>query len=640
MKFHVEKIYLWFSPEDKRCITFENNKVNVIRGNSSRGKSNLFAIIDYCLMSDKPNIVEPIINECTEAYGLEFVLNDTFYAVSRKKPEAGTASQWVWVQNEPFKEDYYPIESNTKPFDFRRQLDIKSGLKEDYLFPLGYDNGKPVLVVSFRSFLMFNALTENIISSQYEFLNYKFFEEEYVDSREKRAYLMDVLLGIDNVEEGKQKRILSELNTARNSSKRQKNKYKKAHQKYDKYRSEVIELLGEINKTTTVDLESLRGVELVEYIEETIQKYTPHKDADIAKNSSKISELSTELYKKKMLLFNINRAIMEYQNYLKEMSTIEESLKPVEYLCHHLPKNGVTIWGRYILEELKTSLLKLKPRNETPNVASIVTSKNIENLEKEISECENHLKELSEIKLKPIEESSVYLALGQLKTLMPMVGEAYNQIPQSVPKDYDYVNDRQLRTKCNSILEEIEKRRRSIVRGEFDNSIQKVYDSLRVNENFENCKTRYNRDHERLELSDGNSILTYNNIGSQSNYMYLHICFFLGLHNFLLDNPCEQVGNFLFIDQPSVPYYENSDNDKSNDKTKLLDVFRVINEFVEERLSKGNEFQIILIEHAEEAYWTGANLLSCFSTRANFDGDEALVPLNVIKKHRNESKNQ
>lgn len=436
------------------------------------------------------------------------------------------------------------------------------------------------------------------------------------------------------------KRILSELNTARNSNKRQKNKYKKAHQKYDKYRSEVIELLGEINKTTSVDLESLRGVELAEYIEETIRKYTPHKDADIAKNSSKISELSTELYKKKMLLFNINRAIMEYQNYLKEISTIEESLKPVEYLCHHLPKNGVTIWGRYILEELKTSLLKLKPRNETTNVAAIVTSKNIENLEKEISECENHLKELSEIKLKPIEESSVYLALGQLKTLMPMVGEAYNQIPQSVPKDYDYVNDRQLRTKCNSILEEIEKRRRSIVRGEFDNSIQKVYDSLRVNENFENCKTRYNRDHERLELSDGNSILTYNNIGSQSNYMYLHICFFLGLHNFLLDNPCEQVGNFLFIDQPSVPYYENSDNDKSNDKTKLLDVFRVINEFVEERLSKGNEFQIILIEHAEEAYWTGANLLSCFSTRANFDGDEALVPLNVIKKHRNESKNQ
>ena len=49
MKFHIEKIYLWFSPEEKKCITLENNKVNVIRGNSSRGKSSLFSIIDYCI---------------------------------------------------------------------------------------------------------------------------------------------------------------------------------------------------------------------------------------------------------------------------------------------------------------------------------------------------------------------------------------------------------------------------------------------------------------------------------------------------------------------------------------------------------------------------------------------------------------
>ena len=126
MKFHIEKIYLWFGPDEKRCISFENNKVNVVRGNSSRGKSNLFAIIDYCLMSDKPNIVEPVINECTIAYGMEFVLNDTYYAVSRMKPESGTASQCVWLQHEPFKEGYYPNgSSNIKPFDLRRKLDFK-----------------------------------------------------------------------------------------------------------------------------------------------------------------------------------------------------------------------------------------------------------------------------------------------------------------------------------------------------------------------------------------------------------------------------------------------------------------------------------------------------------------------------------
>lgn len=640
MKFHIEKIYLWFSPEEKRCITFENNKVNVVRGNSSRGKSNLFAIIDYCLMSDKPNIVEPIINECTIAYGMEFVLNDTYYSVSRMKPESGTASQCVWLQNEPFKEDYCPNGTgNIKPFDLRRHLDLKCGLTEDYLYPWGKEDDEPRLVVSFRSFLMFNALTENIIASQYEFLNYKFFEDEYVDSKEKRAYLMDVLLGIDNVAERKAKTAIEELDSAKRSNKIHTTKYKNAVQNYNKYKRDVIKILYKIEPKTDVEYEQLSGHELAEYVKDVLKKYTLHKDKAIEQNEDKTSELSTELYKKKMLLFNIRRAQAEYLKYLDENSSIMESLKPVEYLSQHLPEYGITIWGRHIIDELQTSLNKLRSKNPHKDIASVIPVKSIENLEMEIREYENKLKALSEIKLKPIESSFLYLALGQLKTLFPILTEYYAKIPQNAPKDYDYAHDSEVRDRASAIIAEIESRRGSVVMGSFDKYIQEIYDSLSVKDNFEDCKTRYNRDKERLELSDGKSILNYNNIGSQSNYMYLHICFFLGMHNFLLENPCNQIANFLFIDQPSVPYYENTDDTKSNDKTKLMDVFRVIDDFVNERVSNGHEFQIILIEHAEESYWTGENKLDTFSTRVNFDGEDALVPKHVIKKFRNENNN-
>lgn len=639
MKFHIEKIYLWFSPNEKRCITFENNKVNVIRGNSSRGKSNLFAIIDYCLMSDKPNIVEPVINECTMAYGMEFVLNDTYYAVSRMKPESGTASQSVWLQHAPFKEDYCPNgTSNIKPFGLRRQLDLKCGLTEDYLYPWGKEDDKPRLVVSFRSFLMYNALTENIIASQYEFLNYKFFEDEYVDSKEKRAYLMDVLLGIDNVAERKAKAAIEELDSAKRSNKNQTTRYKKAVQNYNKYKKDIIDLLYKIEPQTDVGYEQLSGTELEEHVKDILKKYTPHQDKDIEKSGDNTSELSAELYKKKMLLFNIRRAQAEYQKYQEENSTIEESLKPVEYLNQHLLEYGVTIWGRHIIEELQTSLTKLRSKKSSNNIASVIPTKSVENLEAEIMECENKLKALSEIKLKPIESSSLYLALGQLKSLFPILADKYAQIPSSAPKDYDYAHDSEVRGRASDIIEEIESRRGSVVRDSFDKYIQEIYDSLSVKDNFEDCKTRYDRDKERLELSDGKSILNYNNIGSQSNYMYLHVCFFLGMHNFLLYNPCNQIANFLFIDQPSVPYYENTDDTKSNDKAKLIDVFRVIDKFVKNRVSNGKEFQIILIEHAEESYWTGENVLETFSTRVNFDGDEALVPNHIIKKYRNENK--
>ena len=641
MKFHIEKLYLWFTPDEKRCITFENNKVNVVRGNSSRGKSNLFAVIDYCLMSDKPNIVEPVINECTMAYGMEFVLNDTFYAVSRMKPESGTASQCVWFQHEPFKEDYCPNgTSNIKPFDLRRQLDIECGLTEDYLYPWGKENDKQRFVVSFRSFLMFCALTENIIASQYEFLNYKFFEDEYVDSKEKRAYLMDVLLGIDNVEERKQEAAIKALDSAQRSNKIRSKKYTKSVQEYNNYRKSVIDLLNKIDTKTGVPYEQLSGLELAECVKDVLRKYTPHKDKSIEKSEIQTSELSAELYKKKMLLFNIKRAEAEYQKYLNENSSIVESLKPVEYLSQHLSEYGVTIWGRHILEELQTSLNKLKSKNTYKELSSVIPVKSIENLETEIRECENKLKALSEFKLKPIESSSLYLAVGQLKSLLPILTEYYTKIPENTPGDYDYAYDRQVRDRANGIIQDIEARRGSVVRGYFDKYIQEIYDSLSVKDNFEDCKTRYNRDKERLELSDGKSILNYTNIGSQSNYMYLHICFFLGMHNFLLENPCNQIVNFLFIDQPSVPYYENTDDTKSNDKAKLMDVFRVIDKFIKYRVSNGHEFQIILIEHAEESYWTGDNKLETFSTRVNFDGDEALVPNHIIKMYRDENKHR
>ena len=176
MKFYIKKVYLWFSEEDKTVVEFEDNKVNVIRGNSSRGKSNIFAIIDYCLMSDKPNIVEPIINQYTEYYGIEFQLGDTHYSISRKKPVDNVGADSVFMDNKPFADNYYPGKNNPnrQVSEARKELDRKCGLsRKEYIYPWGDDVDNP-FVVSFRPFLMFNALTENIISTQYEFLYYKF----------------------------------------------------------------------------------------------------------------------------------------------------------------------------------------------------------------------------------------------------------------------------------------------------------------------------------------------------------------------------------------------------------------------------------------------------------------------------------
>ena len=87
-------------------------------------------------------------------------------------------------------------------------------------------------------------------------------------------------------------------------------------------------------------------------------------------------------------------------------------------------------------------------------------------------------------------------------------------------------------------------------------------------------------------------------------------------------------------------FYESSDNVKSTDRLKLMDTFKVINSFMQEVVDAGQEFQIILIEHAEESYWTGENALPYFITKVNFDGNNALVPQDVINKRKNETEDR
>ena len=108
MKFYISKIYIWFDKDVKpRIMDFDNNKVNVITGSSSTGKSNIYSIIDYCLLSWHPNIVYPVINENAKWYGLEFFLNGEQYAIARKKPTVEVIPPDLFLQTgEAFPEGF------------------------------------------------------------------------------------------------------------------------------------------------------------------------------------------------------------------------------------------------------------------------------------------------------------------------------------------------------------------------------------------------------------------------------------------------------------------------------------------------------------------------------------------------------
>lgn len=636
MKFHIERVILWFSKTEKQVIAFENNKVNVIRGNSSRGKSNIFAIIDYCLMSDKPNIVEPVINECTEYYGLEFVLDGQLYAICRKKPNDGIGEDSVYIMHEHFADDFYPTHGNMQVAIARNELDHIFGIKDDeYKYPYGKNDD---FVVSFRSFLMYNALTENIIDNQYEFFNHKFFEDCYLDKDYKRDYLLDMLLGVDNVEQKKQQDLLNSLRSTQNSTRNRTTRYQKAEQRFVEKLDETKKILMDAGLAEKNVFVGLTANEQIEFMESLLVKNEPRMVEEDQKANAEKSDLTKKLYLKQLQLNNILRARREYEKYREQLAETTDALKPVEYLKEHIEELGITPWSRQIIDSLQKSLEGLREK-DVNGQKEFSSERQIDQLRTDIHTIETQIMELDKIKITPIQNSERYFVLGRLKEYVAVLKSLLADIPAEKPEQIDEVYNNEMRNNAETIVKRISDRRATVVNADLNPAIQHFFDKFTYLENFTGSPTRYNRDQERLEIGkDG--ILNYNNVGSQSNYMFMHISFYLGLHRFLLHNPSQYVGQFLFIDQPSKPYYESSDDSKSTDRLKLMDAFKVINSFMQEVADSGEEFQIILIEHAEESYWTGNNALQHFVTKANFEGDNALVPLYIIQKHRNETKNR
>lgn len=119
MNFYIKTIKLWFKHNDAAVeYEFHKNKVNVITGDSSTGKSSLLSIIDYCLLSGESNIVEDVINENITWYGLSFSLKDIDYVIIRKNPKDEGYKQIYFEQTDSFPLVFEPNSD-------RRQLIIK-----------------------------------------------------------------------------------------------------------------------------------------------------------------------------------------------------------------------------------------------------------------------------------------------------------------------------------------------------------------------------------------------------------------------------------------------------------------------------------------------------------------------------------
>lgn len=620
MKLFISKLYIWFDKGvEPRILTFENNKVNVITGSSSTGKSNIYAIIDYCLLSGRSNIVFPVINENACWYGLEFQVGDKFFAIARKKPTVDVVPPELYIQCKPFSEQFYPAENNAHVNDARRELNKA----------FGYKSGRELF---YRSCFVFNALTENIITSPYDFLNFKFYGIDMFEEKENRCKFVESVLTPDVEQFTKISEELKDLQKKKKDYDTYKRSLEKKTDVFNKLLSQLINMCidAQLLKENVKDSSDEDQIDALKRIleENTIPKEKVDKcDEEFKTLQEKHSQISLQLT-------NISRAKNEQEEYIKSLGLVEDSLRPVEVLYEKINDQGANMWTSHVISSLKSSLEKISSNKNQIEALPIVSDRAIQSLNVQLKLIEDRMELITRQKGSLYQQVNNFRLIGFLESkveeLIQLLQKKQKQESQNIENFIE--EDARRISVLEQAKDEIEQKQLNIM-SELNKCIQCIFDGFQYMEHYEHCYTKYEIKQERLMLNDGKSIFNYDTIGSQSNYMFLHLCFFLGIHRYFFDNlNIRHIGQFLFIDQPSIPYYAGSENVKTTDKEKLLDAFAGINRFMKYVIEeKKEQFQIILVEHAPETYWTGENELDYFVTRETFTSGNALIPQYVLE---------
>lgn len=622
MKFILNEIKLWFkdTTAESKSYQFLPNKINVITGDATTGKTSFWSIIDYCLLSGKVNIANTI-NDRVLWFGIRFSINGKEMSIVRKTPDMGAVSSEVFFNLGSFPDK---PESNKEIAEIKSILDSEFGITDALRFPYGKELGKTSFNISYRHFLIFNSLTENIIGVQETYFDTTFYGKDEYDKA--LNHIFNLVIGVNDMEKIKASERLKEVE---NEIRKIQSQEKSNQRKTKNLESEVKVLF-----------EKCKEYNFIEYSEpfETIDVAIPliqdviTNTQKVAQNSNlfkEIDELNTRKREIQGQIGAITQYQREYDAYKRNLNKSADSLQPIEFLNEKLSDQLVDSYEtKAFVESLESSLKNIKENLSKKITEPIKVNGDVKELKKQSDEVDKRISQLNEIKKNYRAEGQKFIVLGEIKLAL----EQLLKLEPVKPLDnvrLNVLNEEKARlAQKPSEIEQIKYTMKTLL----NESIQRNYSQLKSLPAYKNYRTVFDDTQMVLKLYPPSDQIQFplDNVGSKSNYMFMHLCVYLGLHEHIIKVNPEHVPQFLFIDQPSIPYYAGGSELQGNDdRSKLIDAFTLLNSFIDFIVrEQKNHFQIFMVEHAPKSYWIDNNL-SHFHTVDEFINGKGLIPKEI-----------
>jgi len=654
MTFIIENIILWPEDEKKeiRTISFEAGKINVITGESHKGKSSLIHIIDYCLASGKCTIPVGVIREKTEWFGLKIQTDNEQIILARKNPGDQDQTSKMYIKEGNEVGIPHRPHKNTNTGNVKNLLNQIAGFsKFDFEDETG--TGRLNQRASFRDTSAFQFQPQHIIANPYTL----YYKADTYEHQEKLKTIFPLVLGaIDNDYLLLNKR-LSDL---QNDLSKKNEKIRLKQKAKDEWLSEIKGLFwkakqyGLFDNDVPDETEDFDTEDYLIYLNQLNQKSNEalvpeYQEGTAKKVSSKFNrlieeerEIASDILSHKVQLQNIKEFSDTTNDYSESLKTEESKLEPVGWFNERLENNKCPFCGseneksNKQISQLQDKYKELTQKTDSIKSKDLSLSKEIRDIEKTITKLEKQKSdlrnEIEELAFTNEEDQKTATDLKDTQRFLGRLEQALENV-NSIAIDSELLSEVDvLEDKISTIKEKLNEASKKNKLDKIKNKIGKLITHYSSFLDIDNPYSPVEIDIKNLTLKIiiGSRQNYLWEIGSGANWMGYHLATFLAFHEHFLSLDKSSVPTFLFLDQPTQVYFpeewpeedeiQDQKDDKHSDFYQARKIFKALSKSIER--TKG-EFQLIVTDHAPELTWDGIDHINFV---ADWRGDQALIP--------------
>ncbi|MDD2791384.1 MAG: DUF3732 domain-containing protein [Sulfurimonas sp.] len=589
MKFDLKHIILWLKNGKKRTLDFENNKVNIITGKQSTGKSTIIEIIDYCFFASNKNMPEgEIIDKNVEWYGINFGINDKKFTIARH-------------QNIDLKKYYFssygtipetPID-NFKEENLKNIIDTEFSIDANVVFPYGGKEIKKDSKISPRYFMLFNTQRRDTLSHQDTLFDKQSGPKNlrYIEALQR---IFDIALGVSTIENLVKIEKLKEKEIELTKLQTKQELYSKKKGDFD---GELSNLCDRAKQLKLIDLKN-SDEQCIKNLKQQIENLK----AGFSNSNDLLEQYEKEQFALKLKISKFQKYERQYKEYKTLIKNDFDSLKPIEYLKENfdelLNDDGVD----KVIHNLNREFLRIQEFiNSGENPAGVELKEVVKKYKIDLKEIDKKITNLDEnAKVEHLTQQEQLLFLGEIKTKLDLYG--------SKAEEQNYEKE------IKALASEIEKLKKNIDEIDRSKAITLLNDYMF--DIFENQGFKLGGYEEYRPFFDIKAKLVFlkkideyvnqaiidenkfvKKIGSSSNHLFLHLAFFTAIHRLFIKQKIPFIPQFLILDQPNTPYYATEDINEKEVFFKALKILDNQIEYFNDVLKK--DFQIIVLEHIE-----------------------------------------